>query len=71
MTETLFVIRHALWIAGGAISVAAWSWTRSLAPTPALLGGVTLFCIGMASVSGWLGLVWLALAALCVRRWMK
>ena len=61
MIDWLFVIRHALWIAGAAVMVAAWSYDRTA--RAAIAAGALLFCIGLALVMPlWQAVIWAALA---------
>ena len=60
MIDLWIVARHALWIAGASIVVAAWSFRRTLA-SRYVVTGTTIFCVGMASLgSWWEALLWLA-----------
>lgn len=54
MIDWLLVFRHALWIAGSAIALAAWSYARiegfTASALRALRAGALLFCAGLALV---------------------
>lgn len=75
MIEWGFVARHALWICGAAVALAAWSFGRVEAFSPtcraALRLGAALFCIGLGLLTPlWQALIWMALAAFaCVDAW--
>jgi len=65
--DWLFVARHALWICGAAIALAAWSIGRvegfGIACRVALRLGALLFCVGFAFTTAlWQALIWSALA---------
>ena len=67
MIDWLFVARHALWIAGAAIVLAAWSFGRgeNLGSVGRAISraGVLLFCIGFALTTPlWQALIWSVLA---------
>ena len=69
MIDWSLVARHALWISGAAIVLAAWSFGRTegyTANARALIAlGALLFCIGFALVTPlWLAIGWAALAVL-------
>lgn len=72
MIDWLFVARHALWICGAAIAVAAWSFGRVEGFGPAcrvaLRIGALLFCVGFAFATAalWQALIWSALALFAV-----
>jgi hypothetical protein len=67
MIDWLFVLRHAFWIAGAAVMVAAWSHGRAARSGAmarvAMASGALLFCIGLALVTPlWQAAMWAALA---------
>ncbi|HEX3584058.1 MAG TPA: hypothetical protein VH087_19995 [Thermoanaerobaculia bacterium] len=67
MIDWLFVLCHAFWIAGAAVMVAAWSYSRAAGSGGtariAITAGALLFCIGLALVTPlWLAAMWAALA---------
>lgn len=64
MIDWLFVIRHAFWIVGAAVLVAAWSYSRTGSTARiAITAGGLLFCIGLALVTPlWQAAIWAALA---------
>lgn len=69
MIDWWLLARHSVWIAGAAIVVAAWSVHRRLI-SPASFVGVTLFCLGMASVSRWWEApLWIGIP--CLLRWHR
>jgi hypothetical protein len=62
-----FVARHALWIAGSSVALAAWSYGRIDGFTaPVLLAsriGALLFCVGFALVTPlWQAMLWTGIA---------
>jgi len=70
--DWLYVARHAVWIAGAALWLASWSWSRVLPHSLWSRIGTLLFCIGMASVSRWWeALLWLGLGLVGFIRWTR
>jgi len=67
--DWVFIARHALWIVGSAVALAAWSYGRIDGFTAtALLAariGVMLFCVGFALVTPlWQAMIWTAISIL-------
>jgi hypothetical protein len=67
--DWLFVVRHAVWILGAAVVVAAWSFGRFSGFTPLcrkiLRAGALVCCAGFALTTPlWQALLWFAAAVL-------
>jgi hypothetical protein len=65
--DWLFVARHALWIVGAAIVLAAWSFGRveglGAGGRTLIRAGALLFCLGFALTTAlWQALLWSLLA---------
>ena len=75
MIEWSFVARHAIWICGAAVALAAWSLGRvenfNTTCRTAIRLGAALFCIGLGLLTPlWHAVIWMALALFaCVDAW--
>ena len=77
MIEWGFVARHALWIFGAAIALAARSFGRvetfNASCRTAIRLGAALFCIGLGLLTPlWQAFIWMALALFaCIEAWRE